>query len=113
MNKRKWQWNLYAFAFAVIFSACAVEEDPCVNENTGYIVAVNMTQGIEAEGMKVYIDGQYKGDVPPGGESPRIALPAGKTYEVQGKTQSGAVQIKDIELGKCEEVGVRLLAGKE
>ena len=34
---------------------------------------------------------------------------AGEVYEVKGVTTSGAVQIKDVDLGKCEEVGVRLL----
>ena len=86
-----------------------IEEDPCEEENTAYIVAINSTKGINAETIKCYINGEYIGEIPPGGESPRIMLPAGKVYEVIGKTPSGAVQIKDIDLAKCEEVGVRLL----
>lgn len=84
-------------------------EDPCEEENTGYIVAMNSTEGIDAETMKIYIDREYIGEIPPGGESERVMLPAGKVYEVTGITPSGAVQIKDINLVKCEELGVRLL----
>jgi hypothetical protein len=109
MNNRKFYWSIYVLALVVSFSSCAVEEDPCEEENTGYIVGINSTKGIEAEAMKIYIDGEYIGEVAPGGESARIAKPAGKVYEVKGKTISGATQIKDIELGKCDEVGVRLL----
>lgn len=110
MNTKKFHWGIYLLAIvAISFGACGVEEDPCTDENTGYIVAINSTEGIEAEAMKIYVDGEYIGEVPPGGESARISKPAGKIYEVKGQTTSGARQIKDINLEKCEEVGVRLL----
>lgn len=83
--------------------------DLCEALNTGYIVAINSTDGLEAEAMKIYIDGKYIGEIPPGGESVGVMKPAGKVYEVKGITASGARQIKDIDLAKCEEVGVRLL----
>lgn len=82
---------------------------PCENENIGYIVAINSTKGINAEAMKIYIDGEFIGEIPPGGESAKVMKPAGKVYEVKGVTTSGTVQIKDVDLVKCEEVGVRLL----
>lgn len=110
MNRKKFHWGIYLLAIiAISFGACGVEADPCEEENTGYIVALNSTEGIEGESMKIYVDGEYIGEVPPGGESARIAKPAGKNYEVKGTTPSGATQIKDINLAKCEEVGVRLL----
>lgn len=105
---KKMRLELLLLAFVVVFSACGAEDDPCKDNGTGYLVAVNFTDGIDAEAMKIYIDKEYIGEVAPGGETAPISKPAGKEYEIQGKALSGANYFKTVKLEQCEEVAVRL-----
>ncbi len=92
----------------LLSTGCVTEADPCETNNEGYIVIKNDMTGIDAEALRVEIDGVYISDVAPGGESSSEARPAGVSYEIKGVSSSGATFIKNITVEECIEDVVSL-----
>ena len=56
-----------------------------------FLIIENQTSGTFASDMKIFINGNYVMNLPPGGRTEGIIMPAGQTFTIEGQSSDGSM----------------------